>query len=314
VALSGTTSSGFLGRKLRELVVAMWFASLAMFVFSYILPGDPIRALFGVGPAPPEEMAALRAHYGLDDPLYVQYLKFVWNLLHGDFGLSVRGGSVNDIIGSALPISFRLLLVAIAGQIVFGIAAGVLATLRKSAFLRHLVNLSTVVVLAIPVYILARIAQAVVIQGVDYLPVVGVNHGWRSYVAPGIVLAAVTTAYVARIALVVMGDTIREPYIKTARGNGIPRRRIVSSHALRPALATLVTLIAANTAQFLTALIFVEGVFEMPGLGGQVFSAIRARDHAVITGILTVVVFAVIAMNMLVDLLHAGIDPRIKRR
>ena len=314
MAHRGTRGGSYLGRKVWELAVAMWFASLAMFFFSYILPGDPIRALFGFGAAPPDQVAALRDHYGLDDPFYEQYFKFVWNLLHGDLGLSVRGGSVNTIVGTALPISLRLLAVALVGQVVLGIAAGVMTALRKGPFLRRLVRLSTIAVLAIPVFVLAKASQVVVLHHIDALPGVGVNHGWRSYVAPGIVLAVVSIAYVARIAQAEIGNTVHEPYIAAAHGNGLRRLRIVAVHALRPSLATIVTLIAANVAQFLTALIFVEGVFQMPGLGGEIFTAIRTRDQAVITGILTVMVFGVIVLNMLVDLLHAKIDPRVAAR
>ena len=308
------STSGYLGRKLRELVLAMWLASLAMFVVSHLMPGDPVRALFGFGPAPPEQVAALRNHYGLDDPLHIQYLKFLWNLLHFDLGLSVRGGTVNAVVQRGLPISLRLVAIALIGQVTIGLAAAVTVTRRGGRFTTRLIQFSTMALLAVPVYVVADVAQELVLHKVPALPGFGVNDGWRSYVVPGAIMAVVSSAFVARVAQVELRDSLEQPYARAARGLGIGQTRIVGVHALKPALGTVITLVAANVSQFLTALIFVEGLFQMPGLGGQVFMSIRNRDFAVVTGILTVVVFGVIVLNMLVDLLHAALDPRVKLR
>jgi oligopeptide transport system permease protein len=304
----------FLLRKLTEVAAVLLFATFFFFLLTHIVPGDPIRALFGFRPPPPELLAELRDQYGLDDPFFIQYAKYLRNLLQGEMGYSVVGAPVSGIIRTALPASVKLLAVAFVIQVVIGVGAAVIAVLRRRKLTSTLIQISTLLLLAIPAFALAYIVQGVFAQKLGWFPIRGLFGGWRGLALPAFTLAVISTAYVVRMAHVQLSDALDEPFIKTHRANGIPQRRLTSVHALRASLVPIITLIAASLSQLIGSLIIVETVFQIPGLGHRVFDAVRSKDHNVIVGILVVAVFFVILTNLAADLLSGAIDPRFRRR
>jgi oligopeptide transport system permease protein len=302
----------FILRKGLEIAVVLLGATFFMFLLSHIIPGDPIRALFGFRPPPPELLAELRNQYGLDDPFFIQYVKYLRNLAQGEMGYSVYGAPVSGIIARGLPISLRLLAATVTIQVIIGIGAAVVATLFNRRFVSVLIQGTALLILTVPIFAIAYTMQGVFGQQLRWFPTWGLFGGWRSFVLPAFTLAVVSTAIVVRMAHVQMLDTMDAPFIKTQQANGIPRSRIVGVHALRASLAPIVTLIAATTSQVITGLIIVETIFQIPGVGYSVYEAIRAKDHNVIVGILVVAVFFVVLINLAADILNSIIDPRIR--
>jgi oligopeptide transport system permease protein len=290
----------------------MLAASFLLYALTHVIPGDPIRALFGFRPPPPEVLAELRGRYGLDDPFYVQYFKFLGNASRLDFGYSTRGETVREIVVSGLPVSLRLAGLAMLIQIVFGIGLGVVAALTRSRIVRRLIGAATIVLIAIPVMVIAFGLQTYIGFNLRLLPISGVAQGWTGYILPAVALAAGATAYTIRLTTSEVRSTMSSPFVTTAKGKGLPHRRIVGVHVLRPSLLPIITLIAATAAQIIGGLIIVEVIFEIPGIGSAVVDAIRAKDHNVIVAILALAVLFAIAATAVVDLLHVVIDPRLE--
>ncbi|WP_066904084.1 ABC transporter permease [Millisia brevis] len=299
-------------RRLLLAIPVLIGASFLIFAMVYALPGDPIRALAGDRPLTPAVQAQLRAQYNLDDNLFVQYAKYIGALLQGNLGTDFSGRPVLDIIEQRLPVTIRLTIVAVVFETMFGIIAGVLAALNRGRFLDNLVLVSTTVLVAVPVFVLGFIAQYTFGFKLGWFPIAGINQGWYSYLLPGLVLAALSMAYVARLTRTAMVEAMRADYIRTARAKGVGERRIVFRHALRNSLIPVVTFIGADIGTLLGGAIVTESVFNLPGLGRAIYDSVRAQEGAVIVGIVTLMVFFYIFFNLVVDVLYAVIDPRIR--
>lgn len=310
----------FLAGRAGQLVVTLLIAVTFIFVVVSVLPGDPVRALFGVRRPPPRYYDAIVAEYHFDEPLPVQYALYLRDLAVGDLGRSFprnpfgdpsAGPLVSSIVAAAAPVSARIVAGAVVIQAVVGVLAGVLAALRPRSATSGAVYAVALLLVSIPVLVVAYVSQVVFGVQLGWLPVRFVG-GWTSYVLPILSLAMLSTGYVALLARSELLETLREPYIRAARARALGERRIVGIHALRPSLVPVVTFIAANVAQLITGLIIVEAVLGVPGIGGQVFRAIQARDRALLLGLVTVIAVAVIVANAIADLVHAIIDPRVR--
>src|SRR3712207_4489729 len=302
----------YIARRLLLTIPVLIGASFLIFALVYALPGDPIRALGGDRPLTPAVVAELRDRFNLDDPLGVQYLKYVGDLLQGDLGTDFRGRPVSETIARVLPVTVKLTLVAIAFEILIGLVAGVLAGIRRNSFFDNLVLVSTTLVVSIPILVLAFIAQFVFGLKLELFPISGVQEGWYSFLLPGFVLAAGSLAYVARLTRTSIAENMRADYVRTAKAKGLPRSRIIVRHTLRNSLIPVVTFIGADIGALLGGAIVTETVFNLPGIGREVFDAIQAQEGAVVVGIVTLMVFFFIFFNLLVDVLYAVLDPRIR--
>jgi oligopeptide transport system permease protein len=302
----------YVARRLLLTIPVLIGASFLIFSMVYALPGDPIRALAGDRPLPPAVMAQLRENFNLNDPLLVQYLKYVGNLLQGDLGTDFDNRPVVDTISRTLPVTIRLTSVAILFEIVIGISAGVLAGIRRNGYFDNLVLVSTTLIVSVPILVLAFISQYVFGLKLGWLPVAGIQDGWQSYVLPGLVLAAGSLAYVARLTRTSVAENMRADYVRTARAKGLPHRTVIVRHTLRNSLIPVVTFIGADIGGLLGGAIVTESVFNLPGLGREVFDAVRSQEGAVVVGIVTLLVFFFIFFNLIVDVLYAVLDPRIR--
>lgn len=299
-------------RRLLLTVPVLLGASLLIFAMVYALPGDPIRALGGDRPLSEAVQAQLRAEYNLDDPLLIQYLKYLAGLVQGDFGTDFSGRPVLDTILDRLPVTVRLALVAVGFEILIGILAGVLAGLRRGSFFDNLVLVSTTVVVSIPVFVLGFLAQYVFGVRLGWFPIAGITQGWYSYLLPGLVLAALSLAYVARLTRTSLAENLQSDYVRTARAKGLSETTVVGKHALRNSLIPVVTFIGADLGALLGGAIVTESVFNIPGLGRAVYDAVLRQEGAVVVGIVTLFVFFYIFFNLVVDVLYAALDPRIR--
>jgi oligopeptide transport system permease protein len=302
----------YVARRLLLTIPVLLGASFLIFAMVYALPGDPIRALGGDRPLAPAVVAQLRADYNLDDPLPVQYAKYVGNLLQGDLGTDFRGREVLDTITQRLPVTVKLTLVAVLFETLIGVTAGVLAGIRRNGFLDNVVLVSSTIVVSIPILVLAFVSQYVFGLKLGWFPIAGISEGWYSYLLPGLVLASGSLAYVARLTRTSVAENMRADYVRTARAKGLPHRTVVVRHTLRNSLIPVVTFIGADIGTLLGGAIVTESVFNLPGIGRAIFDSVRSQEGAVVVGIVTLMVFFFIFFNLIVDVLYAVLDPRIR--
>jgi ABC-type dipeptide/oligopeptide/nickel transport system permease component len=302
----------YIARRLLLTIPVLFGATFLIFAMVYALPGDPIRALSGDRPLAPAVVAQLRDDFNLNDPLFIQYFKYLGDLAQFDFGTDFRGRPVLDTIEQRLPITARLTLVAVLFEVFIGVVAGVLAGIRRNGFFDNLVLVSTTLIVSVPILVLGFLAQYVFGLRLGWFPIAGLGEGWYSYLLPGLVLAAGSVAYVARLTRTSMSENLRADYVRTAKAKGLTPRTVVVRHTLRNSLIPVVTFIGADVGTLMGGAIVTEGVFNIPGLGRAVFDAIRAQEGAVVVGIVTLLVFFFIFFNLVVDVLYAVLDPRIR--
>ena len=302
----------YIARRLLLTIPVLVGASFLIFAMVYALPGDPIRALGGDRPLAPAVVAQLREQFNLNDPLVVQYFKYMGGLLQGDLGTDFRGRPVIDTISQRLPVTLRLTVVAIVFEVAIGIVAGVVAGIRRGGYFDSLVLVTTTLVVSIPILVLAFVSQYVFGLKLGWFPISGISQGWYSYLLPGLVLASGSLAYVARLTRTSIAENLRADYVRTARAKGLTPRTVIVKHTLRNSLIPVVTYIGADIGALLGGAIVTESVFNIPGIGRSVFDAVRAQEGAVVVGIVTLMVFFFIFFNLVVDVLYAVLDPRIR--
>ena len=299
-------------RRLLQAVPVVIGTTFMIFALVFALPGDPIRALSGDKPISPAVYAELQDRYNLDDPLLSQYAQYMVGLVQGDFGQSFRGREVADIMVERFPVTIKLAVVAFLFEILIGIAAGVLAGLRRGSFIDNLVLVSTTIVVSIPVFVLGFTAQILLGVKLGWFPIAGTSDGWYSYRLPGLVLGALSLAYVARLTRTSLVENVRADYVRTATAKGLPRSRVIGRHALRNSLIPVVTYLGIDLGALMGGAIVTEGIFNLPGIGQQVFLSIKAQEGPVVVGIVTALVLVFILANLVVDVLYAVLDPRIR--
>jgi len=299
-------------RRLLQAIPVLLGTTLLIFSVVFVLPGDPIQALAGEKRADPNVAATLREQYHLDDPLLVQYGHYMTGVLQGDFGETFTGRQVADIMADRFPVTVNLALVAFGMEVVLGLAAGVLAALRRGSFLDNLILVSTLAVVSIPVFVSGFVLQLLLGVKFPIFPVAGVDDGLRSYVLPGLVLASLSLAYVTRLTRTSLMETMRADFVRTAVAKGLGRRRVVVRHGLRNSLIPVITFIGADLGALMGGAIITEKIFNLPGVGSQLAQSVRLHEGSVVVGIVTVLVLIYLLANLIVDLLYAVLDPRIR--
>ena len=328
--------TAFIIRRLAALIVVLWGAVTLLFFLFFLLPEDPASLIAGGNNKNPDPQVVqnIREKYGFDQPIYVQYGKYLGRLVTFDFGTSYRdGASVNQIIKEKAPASLRLAFWAIAIEAVIGVGAGVLAAVRKYSIADTVTTLLAAILSAIPVFVLAYFMQQVTgVMANKYgwpkflsFPVQGIGpDAWFAAVVPGsieqfkylvqpaIVLASVSTVIVARLARTTMLEVGKLDFIRTARSKGLSESAIIRKHSLRNAMIPVVTYIGIDFGTLVGAAILTETVFNWPGLGSKIAQAAGGRDLPVLVGLTFVVVLIYGLVNMLVDISYAWFDPRVR--
>ncbi|MBE1535736.1 ABC transporter permease [Actinomadura algeriensis] len=300
-------------RRILQAVPVFFGTTLLIYAMVFALPGDPIQALAGNKPVPDNVLHTLRERYNLNDPLLVQYGKYMWGLLHGDLGENYTGQSVSDMLAGRWPVTARLAVTAWIFELVVGIVLGVWAGLRRGRLADTLVLGGTTLVIAVPVFVLGYTAQLVFGLHWRIFPTAGVDDGWPvSYLLPGIVLGAFGLSYVARLTRTSLAENLRADYVRTAHAKGLRRARVIGRHTLRNSLIPVVTYLGVDFGALMGGAIVTEGIFNLPGIGQQVFQSIQLKEGPVVVGAVTVLVLIFLLVNLLVDLLYGLLDPRIR--
>jgi ABC-type dipeptide/oligopeptide/nickel transport system permease component len=302
----------YVARRLLLAIPVLLGASFLIFAMVYALPGDPVRALAGDRPISPAVVAQLRAEFNLGDPLVVQYGKYLGKLFTGDFGTDFAGRPVKDLIIARMPVTAKLALVAVLFEAVIGIIAGVIAGVRRNGFFDNLVLVTTTLVISIPILVLAFLTQYTLGLKFGWFPIAGIQQGWMSYVLPGLVLGSGSLAYVARLTRTSMAENLRADYVRTAKAKGLSPNTVIVRHTLRNSLIPVVTFIGADVGTLMGGAIVTEGVFNIPGIGRAIFDGVRQQQGSVVVGIVTLLVLVFIFFNLVVDILYAVLDPRIR--
>lgn len=305
-------------RRLIQAIPVLLGTTFLIFAIVYALPGDPVQALAGEKRVDPVFAAEIRERFHLNDPLIVQYGYYLRDIVTGDFGTTFRGFPVSSIFEGKFQVTLNLALTALFFEAVIGIGLGLIAALRRGRWEDQAVLAFTLLLVSVPTLVSGFVLQLWLgvglknATGVAFFPVAGIADGWRSYLLPGLVLAGVSIAYLTRLTRTSLMETLRADYIRTATAKGLGRGRILGRHALRNSLIPLVTFLGADLGQLMGGAVITETIFNLPGIGRQLFDSVYLREQPVVVGIITVLVLVYILANLIVDLLYAVLDPRIR--
>ncbi|MDP9444730.1 MAG: ABC transporter permease [Actinomycetota bacterium] len=309
----------FLLRRTAAALVALWLASVIVFLGIRAMPGDPALALAGEE-RDPESLAEIREKYGLNDPLPVQYLRWATLALRGDLGESVRTGiSVGDTIMDKLPITLELAVLSVLVAVLIGIPTGMLAAARKGNLSDHLSNAIGLAGLSIPNFWLGLVLILLLAVYVDLFPASGYvslfeNPALNLYhmILPAFVLGTGLAAVIMRQMRSSMLESLDSDYVRTARAKGLSEWSVVGLHAFRNSLITVVTVIGLQLGGLISGAVVTEQIFVIPGFGNLIVSAVFQRDIPMIQGAVLVAAAGYIVINLLVDILYSVLNPRIR--
>lgn len=303
----------YVARRLLQFVPVFFGVTFLVFMMVYILPGDPVIAMFGERHPDPTTVAAIRRQLGFDQPVYMQYLHYMKSALTLDFGKTFSGRPVIDVLKDAFPVTARLTFVALMFEVIIGIPAGLIAGLRRGRPFDTISLASTLLIISIPIFVLGFVLQFFIGVKLGWAkPTVGVGAPIKDMLLPGMVLGSLSLAYVLRLTRTSVAENLHADYVRTATAKGLPRHRVVNVHLLRNSLIPVVTFVGADIGALMGGAIVTEGIFNIPGVGFQMFRAIRIGEGPTVVAFVTVLVLVFLITSLIVDLLYAVLDPRIR--
>jgi len=304
----------YIVRRLIAVIPIMLGVALIAFLLLHLAPGDPVALLmsqFDRG-APPELVEQLREQYGLNDPLWMQYLHYVWNALHGDLGKSIFSNRpVTEMILDAAPHTAALAVASIVVAVVLGVVLGVVAAVRRGTWLDSVSIGISLFGLSVPQFWFGMMAVLIFAVHLRWFPSSG-SGSFAHLVLPALVLGVSASAAIARLTRSAMLEVLGEQYIVTARAKGLRELAIVGGHALKNAFIPVLTLIGLQFGRLLGGTVIMETIFNRPGLGTLMLTAITRSDFPLLQGTLMVVAAAYVLLNIVVDVSYAWLDPRVR--
>jgi peptide/nickel transport system permease protein len=302
----------YVQRRLILAVPTILLTSIVVFLMLFVIPGDPAAIYIGDNTSTPERLTEIRHQMGLDKPLYVQYVDFVWHALHGDLGRSLQTNQpVTSEIMSRLPNTIELAVAAMVLGTIFGVAMGLISGLKQNSFIDTLSMIIALFGISIPVFWLALLLIMLFAVRLQWFPATS-QPGLRGLVLPAISLALLSAATLARIVRASVLEVLHQEYLNTARAKGISYAAVVFRHALPNAVIPVITVMGLQFGSLLSGAVITETVFARPGLGKLVVDSIQNKDLPVVQGVILVLAVIYILMNLLVDLSYALVDPRIR--
>lgn len=300
-------------RRLLQMIPVFFGATFLIYAMVYALPGDPTAALAGDRTLNPALRQAIRAEFHLDQPLLIQYLLYLKGIVTLDFGNTFSGQSVSSVMAQAFPWTIRLALMALFFEAFFGIIFGVIAGLRRGGIFDSAVLIVSLFVIAVPTFVIGFVLQFIIGVKLGWLPVTAsTDMSLDSMLLPALVLGAVSFAYVLRLTRTSVSENANADYVRTATAKGLSRPRVVTVHILRNSLIPVVTFLGADLGALMGGAIVTEGIFNIPGVGGTMYKAIIQGQAPTVVSFTTVLVLVYIFTSLLVDLLYAALDPRIR--
>jgi len=285
--------------------------SFIIFLIMNLTPGNPAQLILGQS-ATPENIAKLEAELGLNRPLLVRYFNFIINALKLDFGLSYQTRlPVFEEILTRFPVTFKLSSIAMFIATLIGIPVGVISAVRQYSFTDAISMVSAMLFASIPSFVMGLILMLIFSLNLHWFPATGADS-WKSFVLPSITLSTATMATLVRMTRSTMLEVIKQDYIRTSRAKGAKEKSVVLKHALRNALLPIVTVIGVDFGYLLGGTVVIESVFAIPGLGTLLINSIRMKDTPSVMAVVMFVTLAYSFVNLIVDIIYAFIDPRVK--
>jgi oligopeptide transport system permease protein len=292
------------------IIPVLFVVTVLTFALMHSVPGGPWAREKAL---PPQTVARLNAKFGLDDPIYVQYIRWAGNLLRGDLGPSFKFAdrSVNEIVGDGIGTTAQLGIMAFILAVLLGIPLGIFSALGHNRWPDYLATAISIIGVAVPSFVLALLLVLFFAVTLRWFP----TGGWKGpeyWVLPTIALAGFPIAVIARYTRASMLEVTRKDYIRTAHSKGLPGQSVVSRHMIRNALIPVVTILGPTLAYLVTGSFIIESVFGIPGIGRYYITSISQKDYGVLMAMTILYAFAVAFLNLVVDVLYAYIDPRIR--
>jgi len=301
----------YLIKRLFSTIPVLLGISLLLFFMLRLLPGDPAQVLAGQM-ATPQEIENIRRQLGLDRPIYEQYANYLSRLVRFDLGRSARTQNpVTEEIWARLPNTLLLAVVAISLACLFGIPAGIISAVRPYSWIDYLVTTSALFGMSMPVFWLGLMLVVLFSVILKWLPAGGTGS-WQHVILPSFTLAAFVVAFIARMTRSTMLETLSQDFTTTARSKGLQERVVIIKHALKNAMIPIITVVGLQFGLLLGGAVLTETVFAWPGLGRLIVDSILARDYPVIQGTILIFGLLYIMVNLIVDLIYAMVDPRIR--
>jgi oligopeptide transport system permease protein len=318
---------GYVLRRLFWMVPVLFFIATITFFLMHSVPGGPFTSEKARPPAVEE---ALRRKYGLDEPLWVQYRTYMWNLLHGDLGISTRQSDrpVTQIISRGFSITIQLGVLALILSIAVGLTLGTVAALNRNGPMDYLSVVFATIGASMPNFVLAVFLIIIFAVNLHWFDIIGWGEPWftlnlgffdfnvggdpRKMVLPIISLSALPAAYIARITRASMLEVMGQDYVRTGRAKGLRERTLVTRHILKNGMIPVLTLIGPISANLITGSFITESIYSIPGIGRSFVQSVFDRDYGLIMGTTLFYAFVVVLANLIVDILYAVVDPRIK--
>ena len=298
--------------RILQAILVMLGVALLIFIMLRIVPGDAIVTMMGEH-AKLETIERMTRELGLDQPVYVQFWRYITGALRGDFGTSYAlNRSVSELIGLAFPNTLRLDVAAAIVAWITGIICGIIAAVKKNGILDHLFMGFSLLGVSVPVFMVAMVLQYFLAYRLKLLPISGVD-GWQGYILPAIALGWNSAGSIARLTRSTLLEVLLEDYIDTARAKGHRQLGVITVHALRNALLPVITMMAVQLSSLLSGAVICETVFSVNGIGRLVVQAIEGRDIPLLQGTILFSTLLVILGNLIADCLYAALDPRISK-
>ena len=303
----------YIVKRLLQLIPVFIGATLLVYAMVFFIPGDPIAAMFGDKGVQPEVVAQLRAQYHLDRPFLMQYLIWLGGIFRGDMGTAFTGRPVAEVVAQAYPVTIKLALVALCFEAIIGIVVGVVAGLKKGKLFDSTALVLSLLLISLPTFVMGFLMQFVFGLRLQWLPAtVGTNQSLTNFLMPGFVLASVSIAYALRLTRTSVAENSTADYVRTATAKGLTRGRVVTRHILRNSLIPVVTFLGYDLGSLMGGAIITEGIFNIPGVGNALYQAILRGQGPTIVSLVTILVLVFMFSSLVIDLLYAAIDPRIR--
>jgi len=304
----------YIVRRVFQMIPVFLLVTVIAFALMNIVPGDPVVTMLGPRAAMQKSLVERTRHeYGFDQPLPVQYFRFVTGMLRGDFGRSFfYRQPVTELILERVPLTLTIAVLSMVVDLLIGVTAGTISALRQYTLWDYTGMLIALVGVSIPIFWLALLLQLVFAYRLGWFPVSGMSEGWRSLVLPAMTLGLVGSASTARMTRSCLLETLRDDYVRTARAKGLRERTVIGRHVFRNAMIPLLTMEAIGFGSYITGVAFLEIVFGLPGVGKLLLDATFNRDLFLIQGDVMFGAFIFLLVNLAVDILYGFLDPRIR--
>lgn len=303
----------YIGRRLLQTIPVFFGATFLIFAMVYLMPGDPVAALGGDRGLSEAAAAQIRAQYNLDKPFWMQYLLYLKGVFTLDFGTAFNGQKVTSIMATAFPTTAKLALYALAIETILGIGLGVIAGMRRGKWFDSTILVVSLLLISVPTFVLGFVLQYVLGVQLAILPTTAsASVDLKSLTMPAMVLGGVSLAYVIRLTRQSVSENVSADYVRTARAKGLSGGVVMTRHILRNSLIPVATFIGGDLGALMGGAIITEGIFNIHGVGGTLWSAIIKGEPQTVVSVTTVLVLVYIIANLIVDLLYAVLDPRIR--